>query len=71
MSSEDSEISKEKKKIGLVAADTFRAAATAQLQVWAERTQSVFFSGKESSDPASLAYSSVKKAMLDNFEKVS
>ena len=62
-----SKFSKEK-KIGLVAADTFRAAATEQLQVWAERTQSVFFSGKESSDPASLAYSSVKKAMLDNFD---
>jgi len=62
-----SKFSKEK-KIGLVAADTFRAAASEQLQVWAERTQSVFFSGKESSDPASLAYSSVKKAMLDNFD---
>ena len=50
------------KKVGIVAADTFRAAATEQLKVWADRTESIFFSGKECSDPAALSYSSVEEA---------
>ena len=32
-----------KKKVGLVAADTFRAAATEQLKIWSARTNSEFF----------------------------
>ena len=63
-----SKFKKQKKKIGLVAADTFRAAASEQLEVWASRTQSSFFSGKELSDPASLAYSSVKKAISEDID---
>ncbi len=51
------------KKVGLVAADTFRAAAVQQLKVWADRTKSDFFSAKEFSDPAALAYQSVISAM--------
>ena len=53
----------EKKKVGVVAADTFRAAATEQLKIWSKRTNSDFFSAKEFSDPAALAYDSVKKAI--------
>ncbi len=45
----------EGKNVLLVAADTFRAGATEQLKVWAERTGSDFF-GKENSDPASVVY---------------
>ena len=41
-------------KVGLVAADTFRAAAVDQLKIWSERTKSEFFSAKENSDPAAL-----------------
>ena len=51
------------KKVGLVAADTFRAAAVDQLRIWSERTKSEFFSAKEKSDPAALAYESVKQAI--------
>ena len=51
------------KKVGLVAADTFRAAAVDQLKIWSERTKSEFFSAKENSDPAALAYESVKQAI--------
>ena len=51
------------KKVGLVAADTFRAAAVDQLKIWSERTKSEFFSAKEKSDPAALAYESVKQAI--------
>ncbi len=53
----------EGKKVGLVAADTFRAAAVDQLKIWSERTKSEFFSAKEKSDPAALAYESVKHAI--------
>ena len=59
---------KEGKKVGVVAADTFRAAAVEQLKIWSERTNAEFFSAKESSDPAALAYQSVvsaKKKKLD------
>ena len=44
------------KKITLVAADTFRAAAINQLKIWAERIQVNFVSNINSSDPASIAY---------------
>ena len=50
------------KKVGVVAADTFRAAAKEQLKIWADRTNSSFFSGEEFSDPAALCYESIKKA---------
>ena len=50
------------KKVGMVAADTFRAAAVEQLKIWADRTKAEFFSAKELSDPAALAYKSVMTA---------
>ncbi len=58
----------EGKKVGMVAADTFRAAAVEQLKIWSERTNSIFFSAKESSDPAALAYQSVIDAKKDNID---
>ena len=56
------------KKVGLVAADTFRAAAVDQLKIWSERTKSEFFSAKEKSDPAALAYESVKQAIENKID---
>ena len=50
------------KKVGMVAADTFRAAAVEQLKIWSERTESFFFSAERESDPAALAYSSAEQA---------
>ena len=58
----------EKKKVGMVAADTFRAAATEQLKIWADRTKSHFFSTKEFSDPAALCYESIIKAREMNLD---
>ena len=46
---------KEGKKVLLVAADTFRAGAVPQLELWAKRTDSLFV-GKENADPASVIY---------------
>lgn len=44
------------KKILLVAADTFRAAATEQLAEWAKATQTDMIAGKEGQDPASVVF---------------
>ena len=46
------------KKIMLVAADTFRAAAVDQLRVWSERSNSIFFSSDQE-DPASVVFSAL------------
>ncbi len=54
--------SKDGRKVGMVAADTFRAAAVEQLKIWSERTKSDFFCAKEFSDPAALAYQSILSA---------
>jgi len=52
----------EGKKVLLVAADTFRAAAINQLKIWAERAEVDIVLGKEGSDPASVVYQAVSRA---------
>ena len=52
----------------LAAADTFRAAATDQLQTWAERIKTEVVIGSVNSDPASVAFSAVTKAKDGNFD---
>jgi fused signal recognition particle receptor len=49
-------------KVRLAAGDTFRAAAIAQLQTWAERADVPVFIGKENGDPAGLAYDALEVA---------
>lgn len=44
------------KRVMLVAADTFRAAAPEQLAVWAQRTGSTLITGKENQEPASVVF---------------
>ena len=56
------QLKEQKKKVMMVACDTFRAAAVEQLQIWAERSQAEFYQGDPGSDPASVAYSAVQKA---------
>jgi fused signal recognition particle receptor len=60
----------EGKKVLLVAGDTFRAAAVAQLKVWAERAGCEILTGSEGSDPAALAYQAVTKAKAEDFDIV-
>lgn len=48
------------KKVLLVAADTFRAAAVEQLEVWAERLGVNLIKGEANADPASVVYDGVK-----------
>ncbi|MEY3355316.1 MAG: hypothetical protein RLZZ302_871 [Actinomycetota bacterium] len=45
----------------LAAADTFRAAAVEQLQTWGQRIGVEVISGKENSDPASVAFDAISK----------
>lgn len=58
------------KKVTLVAADTFRAAAVEQLERWAERAGCDFIRGADQADPASVAYAGVEKAMKSGVDVV-
>jgi fused signal recognition particle receptor len=60
----------EGKRVMLVAADTFRAAAVEQLQVWAERAGASFHRGEMNADPASVAYQGVERAMREGADVV-
>jgi fused signal recognition particle receptor len=51
------------KKVVLGAADTFRAAAIDQLQIWADRTGVPIVKQKMGSDPASVAFDAVQSAV--------
>lgn len=58
----------EGKKVLLVAGDTFRAAAVAQLTTWAERAGVELLTGSEGADPAALAYKGLEKARAEGFD---
>jgi fused signal recognition particle receptor len=54
----------------LVAADTFRAAATEQLAHWAEKIGVDISVGREKADPAGLVYGSIERAKRENHQVV-
>ncbi len=56
------------KKIVLGAADTFRAAAVSQLEVWAKRINADIIKSEEGADPASVAYKALDHAKKNNFD---
>jgi fused signal recognition particle receptor len=58
------------KKVLLGAADTFRAAAVDQLQIWANRAGVSLVKQQMGSDPASVAYDTVKSAMAGSYDVV-
>jgi fused signal recognition particle receptor len=60
----------EGKKVLIVAADTFRAAAVEQLQTWASRASVEIFTGVPNQDPASVVYGGVEKAQKEGFDIV-
>ncbi len=51
------------KKVLLGAADTFRAAAVDQLQVWGDRLKVPVITGQPNADPGAVAYDSVQSAI--------
>ncbi len=56
------------KSVMLAAADTFRAAAIDQLEIWGERTDAKVIRHEENSDPAAVAYDAVKAAVARNVD---
>ena len=60
----------EGKKVVLGAADTFRAAAVEQLQLWGERTNSYVVAGKPQADPASVAFAAAEYAVNNHADIV-
>ena len=65
-----SRLRREGKKVVLGAADTFRAAAVDQLSIWAERAGADIVRQPMGSDPASVAYDTVKSAVAKNADVV-
>jgi len=59
-----------KKKILIGAADTFRAAAVEQLEIWANRVGAQFIKHKEGSDPSAVAFDSIKAAFARDIDVV-
>jgi fused signal recognition particle receptor len=57
-----SRLSTQGKKVALAAADTFRAAAVLQLEVWGKRIGCSVVRGKENADPSSVVFDAVKRA---------
>ena len=54
----------------LGAADTFRAAAEEQLEIWADRAGAAFVGGERGADPASVAYDAIETATRDGRDVV-
>lgn len=58
------------KKVLLVAGDTFRAAATEQLEIWAKRAGAGFYAKGHGADPAAVAYEAVDMALAQGYDTV-
>ena len=56
------------KKVMLVAADTFRAGAVAQLAEWGRRVDVPVVTGPEKSDPASVVFDGMERAIAENID---
>ena len=59
-----------KKKVLLVAGDTFRAGAIEQLQEWGDRLKVDVVTSEENSDPASVVYKGIEKAKNEKYDVV-
>ena len=58
------------KKVGFIAADTFRAAATEQLGLWAQKLEVAFYKGDLNADPSSVIVDGLKQAQRDELDIV-
>ncbi|MBI5545040.1 MAG: signal recognition particle-docking protein FtsY [Deltaproteobacteria bacterium] len=56
------------KKVLLAAGDTFRAAATEQLEIWGQRAGAPVVKGKEGSDPGAVIFDAIKRAQSESFD---
>ena len=60
---------KEGKNVMMIAGDTFRAGAVEQLNIWANRTDCLFY-GQENIDPAGVIFDGLDKAIEENVDIV-
>ena len=58
------------KKVLLVAADTFRAAAADQLEIWAQRSGASIVRQNEGADPASVVYDGIQSARAKSVDVI-
>ena len=58
------------KKVIVGAADTFRAAANEQLDIWAKRAEVDIIQSAKGTDPSAVAFETIKKAVDDNYDIV-
>ena len=56
------ELRRHDRSVLLAAADTFRAAAEEQLEIWAQRAHAGFVGGERGGDPAAVAYEAIERA---------
>ena len=59
-------IKKEGKSVIIAAADTFRAAAVEQVEIWAKRSGSKIVKRDEETDPASVVFEAIQELKKDN-----
>ena len=59
-------IKKEGKEVIIAAADTFRAAAVEQVEIWANRSNSKIVKRNEGTDPASVVFDAIKELKDDD-----
>ena len=59
-------LKKDGNKVVIAAADTFRAAATEQIEIWADRVGCELVKKDEGSDPASVVYDAIKRVKEEN-----
>ena len=59
-------LKKDGKKVVIAAADTFRAAAVEQLEIWANRAGCPIVKKEEGADPASVVYDAIRKTKEEN-----
>ncbi|MFQ3306874.1 MAG: fused signal recognition particle receptor [Candidatus Midichloriaceae bacterium] len=58
------------KKVLIVAADTFRASAKEQLEIWAKKANCDIFCGEDLSEPASVVYKGVDKGIKEKYDVI-
>jgi fused signal recognition particle receptor len=58
------------RRVVIAAGDTFRAAATEQLDVWAERAKAELVKGPDRADPGAVVFDAIKKARQENADLV-
>ena len=61
-------LTRHRNKVLLGAGDTFRAAAVEQLKIWSDRIGCDIVLGEHGSDPGSVAYRTLQKAIAENYD---